>query len=161
MQFEKAHLSQSNRMGACFFGQHGIPSAICTASSSDAAGVIVAERAEGTAATNGAAGPITTPTAIPSAKNQRMTARSFITAKIPHARRLEKPLDPEFGASRRRLHHALVRIRPAIISLTSMTRSLSNDLFGTALGVWPKTPKIVFSDPKLATVSANDCPRIF
>lgn len=91
MQFENAHLSQSNGIGACFFGQQGMPSAICMAPSSGAAGVMVAIGEEGTAAIKGAAGPITTPTAIPSANNQRMPARSFMARKIPQVERIEKP----------------------------------------------------------------------
>jgi hypothetical protein len=98
MQFEKAHLSQSNGIGACFFGQQGMPSGICMASSSAALVVMVADAA---AAINGAVGPITTPTATPSAKNQRMTVLSFMDAKIPQMARIEKPHDTDFGASRR------------------------------------------------------------
>ena len=108
MQFEKAHLSQSNRTEACFFGQQGMPSAICMACPS-AAGAMVAARAEGAAAIGGAAGPITTPTAIPSAKNQRMAARSFMAAKSHRRDGLRSPmilnLEPVGGRS----HHALVR----------------------------------------------------
>ena len=108
MQFEKAHLSQSNRTEACFFGQQGMPSAICMACPS-AAGAMVAVRAEGAAAIGGAAGPITTPTAIPSAKNQRMAARSFMAAKSHRRDGLRSPmilnLEPVGGRS----HHALVR----------------------------------------------------
>jgi hypothetical protein len=81
MQFDNAHLSQSDRIGACFFGQQGMPSAICMAFPAAVADVMLAVDAEGIAAIKGAAGPITTPTAIPNAKNQRMTARSFIAAK--------------------------------------------------------------------------------
>jgi hypothetical protein len=81
-------LSQSDRIGACFFGQQGMPSAICMAFSSFAADVMVAAGSVGIAAIKGAAGPITTPTAIPSAKNQRMTARSFMVRKIPQAGRI-------------------------------------------------------------------------
>jgi len=99
MQFDNAHLSQSDRIGACFFGQHGMPSAICKASSSVVADVMLAIEAEGIAASKGAAGPITTPTAIPNAKNQRMTARSFIIRKVSQVGRVEKALDPNFEAA--------------------------------------------------------------
>jgi hypothetical protein len=44
--------------------------------------------AEGIAAIKGAVGPIATPAATPNAKNQRMTARSFMARKIPQAGRI-------------------------------------------------------------------------
>jgi len=93
MQFEKAHLSQSNRTEVCFFGQHGIPSAISMAFSCVMGAVMVVVGAEGTAAIKGAAGPVTTPTAIPNAKNQRKTARSFMAAKSHRQGGLRSPLD--------------------------------------------------------------------
>src|SRR5437660_185662 len=110
MQLAKPHLSQSTRMGDCFFGQQGMPSAICMVSSSVAADVMVAVRAEGAAAINGAAGPITTPTAIPSAKNQRMTARSFMAAKSHGRDGSRSPLILNSETVGGRLHHALVRV---------------------------------------------------
>jgi hypothetical protein len=91
MQFENAHLSQSNGIGACFFGQQGMSSGICMPLSSGAAEVMDAIGEESAAAIKGAAGPVTTPIAIPSANNQRMTARSFMARKIPQVGRLEKP----------------------------------------------------------------------
>jgi hypothetical protein len=129
MQLDKAHLSQSNRIDACFSGQQGTPSAICMASSSAAAAIMVAVRGEYPAAINGAAGPITTPTAIPSARNQRMTARSFMARKIPQVGRIEKPLDPDFGAGRRSVTSRPREHRLAMIALASTTISLSIDLF--------------------------------
>ena len=108
MQLDKAHLSQSNGIGACFFGQQGMPSGICMASSSAAAVVMVAVSAEAAAAINGAAGPIATPTAIPNAKNQRMTAGSFMAVKSHSRGSLRSPMIPISYAVDRRLHHAVV-----------------------------------------------------
>jgi hypothetical protein len=65
--------------------------AICVATSS--AEAMLAFEAESIAAIRGAAGPITTPTAIPSTKNQRMTARSFIAAKSHRRDELRSPLN--------------------------------------------------------------------
>jgi hypothetical protein len=86
MQFDKAHLSQSNGIGACFFGQQGMPSGICMPSPA-AAGTIVAGEAD-EVAINGATGPIATPIAIPNTKSQRMTARSSISRKSHNWREL-------------------------------------------------------------------------
>lgn len=127
MQFDKAHLSQSNRIGACFFGQQGMPSAICMASSSAEADVMLAFE-EGIAAIRGAAGPITTPTAIPTAKNQRMTARSFMARKIPQVGWIEKSSIPISEPFSGRLHHALVMIDAPL----SPDKSLSSSLFSAS-----------------------------
>lgn len=107
---QKTHLSQSNRMGDCFFGQQGMPSAICMASLSAAAAVMAAVRAGGAAAINCAAGPMKTPIAIPSAKNQRMTARNFMAAKFHGRDGLRSPLVLNSATVGDQLHHALVRI---------------------------------------------------
>ena len=128
MQFEKAHLSQSNRIGACFFGQQGMPSAICMASSSAEADVMLALEEGIAAIKGGAAGPITTPTAIPNAKNQRMTARSFMVRKIPQVGRIEKPSIPISEPVSGRLHHALVMIDAPL----SPDKSLSSSLFSAS-----------------------------
>lgn len=110
MQFDRAHLSQSDRIGACFFGQQGMPSAISIASSSAEADVMLALE-DGIAAIRGAAGPITIPTAIPNAKNQRMTARSFMVAKSQRQAALTSPVIVTSDPISAQLHHALVRIK--------------------------------------------------
>lgn len=108
MQFDKAHLSQSNRFGACFFGQQGMPSAICMAFSPT--DVMLALEG-GIAAIRGAAGPITIPTAIPNAKNQRMRVVTFMAAKSHRLGGLRSPAIVTSNPISGLLHHALVRIR--------------------------------------------------
>ena len=110
MQPDKAHLSQSNGIGACFFGQQGMPSVICMTSSPVAGIVAVATSVEAAAAITGAAGPITTPTEIPSAKSQRMTAGSFMATKSHRRCGLRSPMTPISDAVDGRLHHALVSV---------------------------------------------------
>src|SRR6516225_11686247 len=87
-------------------GQQGMASAISMASSSAAAAIMdIAVTAEGIATIRGAAGPIATPTAIPSANKRRTTARIFMAPKSHKEGGLRSPVGVISKPINGRLHH--------------------------------------------------------